>query len=122
VLPSEVLKTEPLGRLRTGAMCTIPPGIEVEAASAKVTCEPVVALNRDWSAGVGDDQLTGAVSLRAAGTSESRARAATAKATGKDTRWRTATRALDIGGLTLRGVSDDEGDGFRPPPRQSDSR
>jgi uncharacterized protein YfiM (DUF2279 family) len=88
-------------------MCTIQSGTDVEAAWLKATCEPVVVLNRDWSAGVGADQLTGAVSLSAAGTSMSKTRAAPARAAEKGIRRDAAARLLDIEAITVKGVSDD---------------
>src|SRR5712691_11176284 len=116
MLPSEALNTAPLGRLRAGAMCTIPSVIDVEAARVKVTSEPVLVLNRDWSAGVGDAQLTGTVSLRAAGTSKSSARAAAARAAGKDTRRDANAHVSGIDWFTVRGLSDDQAGGFRDRP------
>src|ERR1051325_9788016 len=58
----------------------MPPGSSEDAVIETLTCLPGLTLKRAWSVGVGDDQITPAGSLRAAGTSRSSAAPATASA------------------------------------------
>src|ERR671936_2435375 len=83
VLPSDVLNDDPLGSACAGAMCTTLSRVGVEAASEKLTRAPVLTLNFDWSAGVGDAHSTDVASLFAAGTSSRRANIAATNVRGR---------------------------------------
>src|SRR6266536_641762 len=83
-MPSDELNKAPLGSFAAGEICTIPPTSSAEAVSEKLTFFPVLTVNFAWSAGVGELQITLAVSLRAAGTRKRSARAAAASAMGNE--------------------------------------